>query len=578
MISEKKSIQLLLESLSFYKIRHVVLCSGSRNSPLIHSFVQDPRFQCYFVADERSAGFFALGLILNLDEPVAVCCTSGTAVLNIAPAAAEAFYAEQPLLIISADRPLAWIGQMDGQTLYQEGVLGRLVKKSVNLPEIFDGDDNAEWFCNRLISEALHRLWHHGPGPVHINVPISEPLFGFVQSPVVHAKPVAFEDLEYPPKNGKWLELWRNSIRRLIIVGQMQYSAEVSEWLQELAESGECVVLAEYLANLQGVDAIGNFDAVLESANPTDLEKLKPDFVLYFGGHIVSKRLKNFLRKNPCNQLIIRENGEVVDLFCSLTSVLEGKPQAYLWELVNQSEFSQSSDSKEFVNDWKAFSRKVTAFSAAYTFPYSDLFAVRSVMANIPEKSYLHLGNSCSVRNAQLFPLPSGTRVYCNRGTNGIEGTLSTAVGFASILKPSDSQVFVILGDLSFFYDMNALWNRQLSPNLRILLINNGGGGIFHKINGLKNVSSLSEFIFGKHKMSAKGWAESVGCTYLSAGNISEFDSHLERFTGNQQKSKPILFEVFTDSKLSASIQEEFYRQLKLGVTNEERVENDSKI
>ena len=177
MYSNKKNVLQLAALLREYGIDHVVVSPGSRIAPLTQTFSQHPAFKCFTVVDERSAAFFALGLIQKINRPVAVCCTSGTALLNFGSAVAEAFYQQLPLLVISADRPAAWIGQMDGQTLPQPGIFNTLVKKSVQLPEPVTEED--EWYCNRLINEALLELNHYGKGPVQINVPLSEPLFEF---------------------------------------------------------------------------------------------------------------------------------------------------------------------------------------------------------------------------------------------------------------------------------------------------------------------------------------------------------------------------------------------------------------
>ena len=186
MYSDKRSILQLAALLKAHKIRKIVLCPGSRNAAIVHTLANIEDFTCYSVTDERSAGFFAIGLSLQGGGPAAICCTSGSALLNLHPAVSEAFYQQIPLIIISADRPAAWIGQMDGQTLPQPNVFGNLVKMSVNLPEVNTDED--EWYCNRLINEAILETNHHGKGPVHINVPLSEPIYRFTAKTLPEAR------------------------------------------------------------------------------------------------------------------------------------------------------------------------------------------------------------------------------------------------------------------------------------------------------------------------------------------------------------------------------------------------------
>jgi 2-succinyl-5-enolpyruvyl-6-hydroxy-3-cyclohexene-1-carboxylate synthase len=177
MYSSKENVNILTALLVAHGVRHVVVCPGSRNAPLVHNFYVCPELQCYPVTDERSAGFFALGISQATNTAVAVCVTSGTALLNVSPAVAEASFQHRPLVVISADRPQAWIGQLDGQTMPQDNAFGVFVGKCVCLPEV--SDDESRWHCNRLVNEALLSMKKKGGIPVHINVPISEPLFDF---------------------------------------------------------------------------------------------------------------------------------------------------------------------------------------------------------------------------------------------------------------------------------------------------------------------------------------------------------------------------------------------------------------
>ena len=331
MYSDKKNILQLVALLIEHNIKKIVLCPGSRNSPIVHTIANHPFFSCYPVTDERSAAFFAIGLALHGGSPAAVCCTSGSALLNIHPAVSEAFYQQVPLVVISADRPGAWIGQMDGQTFPQPGVFGSQVKKSVNLPEIHTDED--EWYCNRLINEALLELNHHGKGPVHINVPISEPLFRFTTEELPKVRVITrYQGLNvYDREYTGLIERLNNYNRRMIVAGQMNLIYLFEKKYSKLLYK-HFAWLTEHTGNktIPGIP-VKNFDAALYALPEEKLEKMVPDLLITYGGHIVSKRLKQFLRKHPPREhWHVSLSGEVTDLYGSLTTVIEMDPFEFL--------------------------------------------------------------------------------------------------------------------------------------------------------------------------------------------------------------------------------------------------------
>lgn len=549
MYSDKIEIQQLVSLLDAHQINHIVLCPGSRNAPIVHTFANHPAFTCYSVTDERSAGFFALGIIQAISAPVAVCCTSGTALLNLFPAVAEAYYQQLPLLVLSADRPSAWIGQMAGQTIPQPNVFGRLVRHSVNLPEVKTSVD--EWHANRLINEAILSLTHHGRGPAHINIPISEPLFNFVPTPPTPAR-VIQRQWRQPLSPSAREEVMRrvNQFgKRMIVIGQMATDSLVTKQIRE-----GFVCIGEHLSNQRAALSTHNFDTLLSTLTEEEQEEYRPDLLITVGGHIVSKRLKAFLRAHPPReQWHISEDGTVVDLYCSLTQIIETAPKE-IFSLLHQSSIEPR---KDYVELWKAGCRKLPT----PLFSYSGMYAIGAVMKRIPTAAtVLHLGNSSVVRQAEFYSLPEEVTVYCNRGTNGIEGSLSTAVGYAAL---SDKLNIVILGDLSFFYDMNALWNRHIGSNLRVLLINNSGGGIFHSLPRLQMTPASKKFITSSHHTIARGWVEERGFKYLEAREKSDLDEMIPQLLQTDGVEKPILLEVVTDAKEDARLLQEFYSKAK---------------
>lgn len=553
MYSDKKSILQLAALLKAHGVRKIVLCPGSRNAAIVHTLANIEYFTCYAVTDERSAGFFAIGLSLQGGAPAAVCCTSGSALLNLHPAVAEAYYQQVPLIVISADRPAAWIGQMDGQTLPQPDVFGSLVKLSVNLPEVRIDED--EWFCNRLINEALLETTHHGKGPVHINVPISEPIYRFTAKALPEVRVITrYQGLNIYDRDYKSLiERLNKYHKRMIVVGQMNliYLFE-KKYVKSLYK--HFAWLTEHLSNqtIPGIP-IKNFDAAVYSMPPERQDDMAPELLITYGGHIVSKQLKKYLRNHPPREhWHIASDGKVADLYGCLTTVIEMDPFEFLEKIA----FLLDNKPTNYPLMWENYCKTIPEPEL----PYSEIAAIGKLIRSLPESCALHIANSSAVRYAQLFAVPPTVEICCNRGVNGIEGSLSTAIGYATA---SSKLNFIIIGDLSFFYDMNALWNQNYGANIRILLLNNEGGEIFHTLPGMDKSGRSREFITAEHYTTAKGWAEERGFIYLKATDEDTLNEALRQFADPAPLMQPLLLEVFTDKEQDTTLLKEYYHGLK---------------
>lgn len=515
MYSNKESVNILTSLLVAHGVRHAVCCPGSRNAPIVHNLTECPDIMCYPITDERSAGFYALGMSQCLQEPVAVCVTSGTALLNLAPAVAEAYYQHARLVVISADRPLAWIDQQDGQTLPQSDALGRFVRKAVSLPE--PHDDESRWYCNRLINEAL--LEKHAP--VHINVPISEPFFDFCVATLPEERKIELLPADISNQTLSHVcRMFVQSKRPLLIAGQPMNPGY---------DEAVCLI--------------------------GDDESYVPDLVLYIGGSIVSKRLKRFLRKAK-ETWIVNATGEVTDTFMNLTRVIQGDAAV----VEEQIRFLLEQQPHPFVQKWETLLAKVRAHAAAYQPVYSEMATVKCFESQITIHSSLstiHYANSTAIRLANIFAQHS---VYCNRGVNGIDGSLSTAAGFSCV---TDDSVFCVIGDLSFFYDQNALWNQNLRGNFRILLLNNGKGGIFNLLKGLEQSPAHDQFVAAEHHTSAEGICQQNNVKYLKAANMEELQQGISTLL-NMESSRPVLLEVFTDPAEDERVFKDYYKTLKI--------------
>ena len=514
MYSNKENVNILTSLLVAHGIRHAVVCPGSRNSPIVHNLNESPAIQCYPVTDERSAGFYALGMSQCLQESVAVCVTSGTALLNLAPAVAEAYYQHVPLVVISADRPSQWIDQLDGQTLPQPDALGRFVGKAVSLPEPMT--DEQHWYCNRLVNEALMVR----QAPVHINVPISEPLFDFSVSALPEERKIELLPADMPNHTmSHVVRMFMQSKRPMLISGQPMNP-----------NMDEAVCLAG------------------------DDERYIPDFVLYIGGSIVSKRVKHFLRKAK-ETWAVNEIGKVNDTFMNLTHVIQGDGKV----LADQIRFMLEQQPHPFVQQWNELLKKVRQHAIAYQPAYSQMATVKWLehefsIFNFPFS--IHYANSTSIRLANIYACHE---VYCNRGVNGIDGSLSTAAGFSCV---TDEKVFCVIGDLSFFYDQNALWNQNLRGNFRILLMNNGKGGIFNMLPGLEKSPVRDRFVAAEHHTSAAGICQQNKIVYLKAENMQEMQEGIDRLL-QEESERPMLLEVFTDAAEDERVFRDYYHSLK---------------
>jgi 2-succinyl-5-enolpyruvyl-6-hydroxy-3-cyclohexene-1-carboxylate synthase len=540
MFSDKKNILQTVALLKKYGIKHIIISPGSRNAPLIQTFAQDSFFKCQLVVDERNAAFFALGIIQYTRQPAVVCCTSGSALLNYAPAVAEAYYQQLPLIVISADRPQEWIGQMDGQTMQQFNVFASYIGKSVHLPEIHDESD--EWFCNRLLNESLIACNSNISCPVHINIPISEPLFNYTVENLPEVRKISYSKPDKKVNIKPFTDKWNATAKKMIIIGQMFQNPALIGALEQLAENSGCIILSEHLANCNSIEFIHNFDRILYKSTDKNKRELSPELLISFGGHIVSKRLKSFLReKQPANHWYLSNNNEVSDVFMSLTDLIETDVSDFIQQLANSSNLTK--ESYNYSNLW--FYKSTQIAEPEKEKHFSDIFATGLFLKRLPENSQLVIANSSAVRNIQFFNLDRSVNIYCNRGINGLEGTLAGTTGFASVCK---EQVYLIIGDLSFFYGINSLWHIEHIKNLRILLINNKGGGIFRSIPELDKLENLNQFVTAKHDSDARNWFEATSVKYLQAKNKKQLSKNLDMFM-NEKIEASMCLEVITETK-----------------------------
>ena len=548
--SDKENINILTSLLVSYGVRHIVVCPGSRNAPLVHNFDVSPDITTHAVTDERSAAFFALGLRLRLRQPVAVCVTSGSALLNTMPGAAEATYQHEGIIIISADRPQAWIGQLDGQTMPQHGALGTFASPSVSLPE--PHNDTERWLCRRLICEAMIANTCPPFPSVHINVPVSEPLFGFSTPCLPEIPPVGIADLD--DQNGR--ETLRRILkgkRRLMVISGQTYDDTAAGLMMDKASG--CVFVAEWLSPYGRVRHI---DEILRTTCAEELDNMRPDCIVYIGGHTVSKRLRHYMRSLDSRTMFITvsDDGMLHDVSQHTTLVVKATAGDFMRMICNGA-ICPDAD-MEFVRRWYDMDNMAARRISASCPPYSQMLAIRRLEENIDNsKDIVCYANSLSVRAGMMY---ASAYRYCNRGLNGIEGTLSMAAGMAAGAKEEGmtagnmtaaQNVYCVIGDLSFFYDSNALWIQELAGNMRIMLINNQRGAIFGMLPGLDRSPAHKPLIAAGHNATAEGICSQYGMEYYRATDTPSLEEGIRLLTSGVH-DRPVVLEVLTDADTDA--------------------------
>lgn len=539
-------------------IRRVVLSPGSRNAPLLLRVARE-RFFYYVIVDERTAAFFALGLAAQSGETVALICTSGTALLNYAPAVAEAYYRGISLIVISADRPPEWIDQDDGQTIRQLGALANVVKGSFQLPS----DGVAEAVVPRvsqIINEAINLSRAGFPGPVHVNVPLREPLYlplpSSAQPCRVIASPLASRRL--PESEIVALAKHFAATRRVMIVaGFGAPDAELQALISRFAARANVVVLADTLANVAGGRVITAVDRLLAALTPEQRSALSPELLITFGGALVSRRLKEWLRETPPAAHWRADRKSLApDAFRSLTLHAEMSPVEFLRPLDDA--LPEQIDS-EYAERWQEC-RSIAAErhdARVRELPWCDLLAFSVLLPSLPAGCLLHLGNSTPVRYAQLFDnIPAG-RIDGNRGTCGIEGATSTAAGAAML---ADKPVVLVTGDLSFLYDQNALWNCPLSPHLRVVIILNGGGAIFRCIPGASAELDCEELFVAPHFTDIRAIVRAHHISVSEVSSAPALQKELPKFFAPQ--SRPSVLIIRTKEEPNGRILKQYFEYL----------------
>ena len=568
-----------------YEIEDVVISPGSRNAPLSIGFASNPSFKCYSIVDERSAGFFALGIAQQKQKPVILLCTSGSALLNYYPAVSEAYYSRIPLIVLSCDRPTYKVDIGDGQTINQTKVFDKNISYSESLlqdvshntSEIFKSNKQTVIEIgadSKLITKTQKKIQSKNQEvlkdiilnclklskPVHLNIPFEEPLYDFIENTNIQISEVNFVPTTNLSENEKFnYTTLKNNSRILVLIGCLNPGALSQETIEHLANDDRFVVLTETTSNVNDRSFFGNIDKLIAPIEYSDYKKnifesLAPDLLVTLGGMVISKKIKKFLRNYGIFKHIHVGEYESNDTFFKTVLHAKINPNTFFENLL-----SSKNKKSNYFNTWNKIKLQREAehrkFITGLTF--CDLFVYSYLVDVIPNNTQIQAANSSTIRYLQLFKMKHNNVMYCNRGTSGIDGCTSTSVGASNACS---EPVLLITGDLSFFYDINGLWNSYIKSDFRIIIVNNGGGGIFRILPGHKNNPIFSQYIETKQAQGAKQLAKHYGFTYQN--KKTKFGLKLALRSFFKKSTKPKILEISTSSETSSSILKSYFKFL----------------
>ena len=544
----QESCNILVDLLVYYGVENAIISPGSRNAPIITALSRCEKIKKYIIVDERSAAFAALGMAQTTDKPVAIVCTSGSAVLNYAPAVAEAFYQRIPLIVISADRPHEWIDQNDSQTLMQAGILNNIVKHSYNIPADCN-DKTSQWYINRTINEALQKATSIPEGPVHINMQFNEPLYerkplsGSPARPIRHIQPLC-----QLPDYSEFANAI-NSHKKVLILASMHKPCNELTAILDKISGGNIVVISEIIANNHTSKRIfKNIDRLLTEINDENYADFAPDLLITFGGAPVSRLAKTFLRKsNDIEHWRIGIDNNIIDTMQNLTHRIVAEPLSFFKGIS-----IHLAKNGTYFEKWVSLKEQARQSHEVYieNAQWSDMIAMHTIMNDLPANGLnLQVSNGSAIRYADIMGVPedfTGT-VSCNRGVSGIDGSTSTALGAS--MAYTDGDTLLITGDMSFSYDLNGIASQYNSERIKIIVLCNGGGGIFRFINGPTSLPDFEQYFEVHRDIPIEKYADAFGFDYISAKDKVTLQESLHKLFSN---SKPTILAIFTNNKISA--------------------------
>ncbi len=518
-------------------LRHAVISPGSRNAPIIMAFARFGKIQCHSAVDERAAAFIALGIAKQSGQSVAVVCTSGSALANFYPAVLEAYYMQVPLIVISADRPAEMIDRWDGQTIHQTNIFGKHIKGSFSTPEHQEAD-LSEWFISAAY-DTYDAANGQVQGPAHLNMPLQEPLYEAVKEqfeyPALDAVSVSMQHEEAIPEA---LKQALQKAKTMFLFGADHSASEIDS----LKEQSNVVVLADLMSNRRPLQSVHNWESVLLQHDNKDA--LLPEVLVSFGKMVLNKTLKQLLRQQKIQHWHIDRSGYCADTFFSEPQTITLSQETF-FKWYNAQAHHHASD---YLSQWEKLSQSQLEVDWQVD-DFTELSAVAQILKQIPETAVLHVSNSMSVRNAAYMAqyLHPSIKVYCNRGVSGIDGCSSTALGMA--MADQEHQHVLLSGDLAFLYDINAYFVHTVPANFKVVVMNNGGGGIFKILDGPDKMPELQPFVFTPQNIQIKALSEAYGLQYLKADSTDALSSEFDQLLQTKQAA---VLEIRTNADTNA--------------------------
>lgn len=544
------SNDIIVKFLKKHNVHKLVLSSGTRNIPFVSSVEVDDWFECFSVVDERNAAFFGMGLAQQTNEPVAIACTSGTAVSNYVTGITEAFYSHVPLIAITFDRSPYVLDQLETQKIDQMSIFSSITKANVELPMIKDDEDI--WYCERLLNEAFISMHQHGTGPIHINIPLVGSTNELWEKQNKKEDTIKYiEYYSYETNNWEEISDELEDKRILFVIGQnTTMTSQEKERLNEIIYKLNAVVLNDNLTNFKSRNSV-NPEIIIKALDGNSIIPYLPDIVITYGANF-QERIKDLLKANErkFEHWLITEDGKVKDCFRSQTKLFECSISYFVDRISDTVRHANG----EYLRLWK----KLNDCLAVRDLPFSNFSVVRDFSVAIPENSILHLSILNATRLMQFFDLSESITVYSNANSFGIDGCLPTFLGQAYAF---DGPAFIVIGDLAFFYAMNAMGIKHIKNNVHVLLINNGGGAEFHIVPSHNELATIDLHIGASHHQNSEGWIKSLGFEYIAANNREDFKTKLKQFVDT--RDKPIVLEVFTDLETDGQTVLETYRDLE---------------
>ena len=554
--------QMIVSVLKAHGVKHVVLSPGSRNAPLLVAFARDCDIKKYVIVDERSAAFVAAGIAQQCNAPVALVCTSGSAVLNYAPAVAEAYYQRLPLVVISGDRPIEWIDQNDSQTIRQNGVLANVVKRTYDVPAAC-GSDVERWWVNRMLNDAMTMTKRAPQAPVHINVQLREPLCGEAQRSLHKERIVTDVAVERKVDNAS-MKHFANAIigglKIMVVVGMCKYDQKLNTALSQLAQLPNFVVLTETISNLHDSRFIPTIDRTFQAVPYAERSEYAPDVLITFGGALVSRMIKQYLRKFSAAEhwrIGIEEN--LIDTIQNMTSIIDIEPAQFFGQLA-ESVAGTHNIASDYAQKWKRAESEAALRHAKYidSIEWCDLKAFSHILPSVPADYNVQLSNGTTVRYAQLFDTPNIMKSNGNRGVAGIDGSTSTALGVS--LADTSHNTVLITGDMSLSYDLNGMASQYNSGRFKIIVMCNGGGGIFRFIKGPSDLPELESCFEVSRDLPIDKYAAAFGFDYFCADSEQMLESVLPIFWSNNEAS---ILAVYTPKEKNALILRRYFHAIR---------------